>query len=293
MVINHNEFNKLFNKIIFDESKKILLEKIAENPDRYIGLFRPTKPKAKILQNVLQSQEIRFGDALENIIKTYIEKSGFENINNRIKYIDNKNKEKDLDIDQFFKDKNITYIVEQKVRDDHDSTKKVGQINNFELKIENVLKQFKPKKLIAIMYFVDDGLVKNKNYYQDKLKDIKEDYGVETYLFYGKEFFEKIINVNIWNELLKNLENWKNNIPELPEINFDFDVKKSFEETKNINTGIFRKLFSDEKVFKEILLTISPNRKYLNLLLNYFKENRNQKIYETLYERLDFLMNKK
>jgi len=39
-----------------------LLEKVAKNPERFIGLFRPTKPPAKLLQHYTQSQEIRFGD---------------------------------------------------------------------------------------------------------------------------------------------------------------------------------------------------------------------------------------
>jgi Mg2+ and Co2+ transporter CorA len=62
-------FRNILNKQIFESSKSDLLEKLSKYPERYIGLFRPTKPKAKILQNLLQSNEIRFGDALEIIFE--------------------------------------------------------------------------------------------------------------------------------------------------------------------------------------------------------------------------------
>ena len=62
-------FKDILNQQIFESSKRDLIIKIAEHPERYIGLFRPTKPKAKILQNLLQSNEIRFGDALEIIFE--------------------------------------------------------------------------------------------------------------------------------------------------------------------------------------------------------------------------------
>jgi len=62
--MEYNLFKQIFNETIFEKSKADLLEKIASSPSRYIGLFRPTKPKAKILQNLLQSHEIRINRAL-------------------------------------------------------------------------------------------------------------------------------------------------------------------------------------------------------------------------------------
>ena len=124
-------FKSILNEIIFEKSKKDLLEKIAKYPNRYIGLFRPTKPKAKILQNLLQSHEIRFGDAFEEIIKQYLIDYGYTILENKFK----DENEDTLNIDQCFKKSDSIYFVEQKVRDDHDSTKKRGQINNFEKKL--------------------------------------------------------------------------------------------------------------------------------------------------------------
>jgi len=57
-MINYQEFKNIFDTMIFSKSKSDLLDKVSKNPDRYVGLFRPTKPHAKLLQNLLHSNEI-------------------------------------------------------------------------------------------------------------------------------------------------------------------------------------------------------------------------------------------
>nr|WP_240658196.1 hypothetical protein [Helicobacter pylori] len=37
-----------------------------------LGIFRPTKPKTKLLQNLLTSHEIKFGDAFERLIDSNV-----------------------------------------------------------------------------------------------------------------------------------------------------------------------------------------------------------------------------
>ena len=81
---------------------------MAKYPQRYIGLFRPIKPKAKLLQNLLQSHEIRFGDAFENLIEEYLSELGYELLNNSLDY---GNSEK-LNIDQFFRNNDNYFFVE-------------------------------------------------------------------------------------------------------------------------------------------------------------------------------------
>ena len=104
-----------------------MLEKIANNPNRYIGLFRPTKPKAKILQNLLQSHEIRFGDAFEKLIEKYLELKDCEILPKR--FINNENEV--LNIDQCFRKNNKIYFIEQKLEMTMIQQKR-GQISNFE-----------------------------------------------------------------------------------------------------------------------------------------------------------------
>ncbi|NPA45233.1 MAG: restriction endonuclease [Chlorobi bacterium] len=276
------KFKSIFNEIIFEKSKADLITKVAKYPQRYIGLFRPTKPKAKLLQNLLQSHEIRFGDAFEKLIEEYLIELGYEILD---KSFDYGNGDK-LNVDQFFKNDEYYFFVEQKVRDDHDSTKKRGQISNFEKKLETIINIYGDDRLKGFFYFIDPDLVKNKNFYKDELDKMSADYGVELYICYGKEFFDLINESNTWLEIIKYLKKWRSELPDTPEINFDLEPEQSFEEIKDLSPSIYRKLFDNEELYKEIVLTIFPEKKTLVLLKKYF-ETKEKKIYKTLVDKLE------
>jgi Holliday junction resolvase-like predicted endonuclease len=279
--MQYNQFKQIFNETIFEKSKADLLEKIASNPSRYIGLFRPTKPKAKILQNLLQSHEIRFGDAFEHAIEAYLRLKGCEILQKKYTIANGDT----LDIDQCFKNGNKVYFIEQKVRDDHDSTKKRGQIDNFEKKLDLMLSKYPENELVGIFYFIDHDFGKNKNFYTDELAKMATDYGVETQIFYGKLLFDYLGYTDIWVEILDYLKQWREEIPDLPEINFDLYANNTFEEVKNIKPLYFRKLLENEEIFNEIVLTLFPQKTTLNLLLSYF-ETKTETIYKTIAANL-------
>ncbi len=281
--MQYEKFKNIFNETIFEESKAVLIEKIAKYPNRYIGLFRPTKPKAKILQNLLQSHEIRFGDAFETVIEEYLREFGYEILEKRFVNSDND----ELNLDQCFKADSKVYFIEQKVRDDHDSTKKRGQIANFEKKLSEMVDKYEESNLVGIFYFIDPDLQKNKNYYQAELEKMTRDYGVELRLFYGKELFDFLNHENTWDEILKYLEQWKAEIPDFPETNFDIDAESSFEEIKDLSPSLYRRIFQDDTIFNEIILTLFPEKKTLRLLLDYFRSKASEKIiYRTIADLL-------
>ena len=280
--MEYNFFRDILNRQIFESSKRDLLEKIAKYPERYIGLFRPTKPKAKLFQNLLQSNEIRFGDALEIIFEKYFVQLGFTNLQKRI----GTGKEY-LDLDQLFKDEKYTYFIEQKVRDDHDSTKKRGQFTNFEKKITALIHGHDESKLKCFMYFIDPSLTKNKNYYTAEIAKIQSDYKINVKLCYGKELWDEILHPEVWDELLKHLEKWKKEIPDMPSINFDDDAESTFEEIKDIEISVFRKLFNNKIICNEILPILFPENKSLELLHKYFSQQEKQNnIYKTLSDKI-------
>jgi len=124
--MHYLQASSILNRHIFEGDKPALLTNIAERPERFIGLFRPTRPKAKLLQNLLQSHEIRFGDAIEELLKSILKDLGYTILPNRLQNSSGDS----LSLDQYFTDGTTFYFIEQKVRDDHDSTKKRGQIRN-------------------------------------------------------------------------------------------------------------------------------------------------------------------
>lgn len=266
--MNYERFVEILNQHIFKGEKRDLLKKLAERPERFIGLFRPTKPGAKILQHLLQSHEIRFGDAIEEIITEIIADLGYRNFP---KIIRNGNDEI-LTIDQYFTNGDKYYFIEQKVRDDHDSTKKRGQINNFDKKLE-VLHNLHGSNLIGIMYFIDPDLNKNKNFYIEKLQGFSKFYGVELHLFYGRELFEYFGEPQMWNNIIHWLTRWKNDLPDLPEINFDENPEGNFEEIKDLEIRNWRKIVQNDKLWEEgIIHVLFTTGETLRLILKYFRQ---------------------
>ena len=212
MLFSYKEFIQMFNEKM-NNGKEFyleLLKKIIDNPNRYYSTFRIASFKQKLLQNLTQSQEIKFGDFVEYITTKYLEKIGYVNLNKNILKDEKGNFFK---VDQIFIDneENKLYFVEQKIRDDHDSSKKRGQYENFDKKISLLKSKYPNRNLTSIMWFVDDQLVKNKNYYLNEINKSKTKYkDNEIYLYYGKNFFKSIKNgLLAWNEIIEYLTNLK------------------------------------------------------------------------------------
>lgn len=208
MIISYEEFCELLSKHIQsgDEFYLNLLKNVIDNPSRYCGLFRLSNAKSKLIQNVTQSKEIKFGDIVEELATEYIERLGYKTFN---KNLGADEKGDFLNVDQYFTDGTNIYIVEMKIRDDHDSTKKRGQYSNFQKKIKLVRKLNPTAHIDASMWFVDDSLVKNKNYYKEMMQS--DDFmNCTLHLYYGSEFFHSLKNGdNAWAEFIQILTQYR------------------------------------------------------------------------------------
>lgn len=267
----------ILNRTIFEGDKRNLLKKVASNPERYIGLFRPTKPKAKLLQNLLQSHEIRFGDAMESLIEAMLVDAGFSLLPKNLQSA----KGDSLSLDQYFTDGETFFFMEQKVRDDHDSTKKRGQINNSETKL-NLLYESHGDHLVGMMYFIDPDLSKNKKYYTGELSNFRDFYGIELYLFYGHEFFEYLGFPHLWANLIEWLTRWKAELPDFPEINLDSSPRESYEEIKTMKPLHWRKLLETNQLWEDgIIRVLFSDGATLQFMLEYFS-SRQTSAYQNL-----------
>ena len=288
--LNYDEIKTIFNSKIFENSKTDLLTKLADTPNRYIGIFRPTKPKTKIIQNITQSHEIKFGDAFELLIRKCFEHFGYKSLERKIKIENNY-----VDLDQLFEKNNRVILIEQKIRDDHDSTKKRGQIENFEKKINLLIEKY-DCDISCYFYFIDSDLQKNRNYYDSEINKMRNAYKLDINICYGNELFTKEGFENAWEqEIISFLKEWREDLPDLPEINFDLNHKETFEEVKNIQPLYFRKLLDNEELVKTIFPIIFPNSETLKLLSAHFKEkslvaNKQQQIYLYLHQKLNLVI---
>jgi len=252
MIISYEDFKeKLDQKIKTGEDFNLeLLETVIANPRRYCGLFRLSNAKTKLIQNVTQSKEIKFGDFIEDLSTDYIQKIGYINKSKDL----GTNEDGDrLSADQVFIDKNIIHLVEQKVRDDHDSTKKRGQYSNFCKKVFLIKKIYPGMHIHASMWFVDDGLKKNKNYYEKEMEKFKLE-NCELHLYYGGSFFQDLNNgKEVWDELINYLTQLRvenpNGIFTIPDFGSSQEMYKSL---LNLPIKYWKKLESDKSEYKSL-----------------------------------------
>ena len=253
--MEYNQFVEVFERRIFANSYSKLLTSLAKNPDRFVGIFRSSKPLHKLSQNLSQSREIKFGDAFEEVIELYLSNNGFSIKEKNLTHNGNS-----LRVDQYFERDNHVYFAEQKVRDDHDSTKKTGQMDNF-LEKERVITHENPgKSCKGFFYFIDPSLKKNRNYYYNRLN---EESIIASELCYGSEFFDSIEMTNEWNEIITHLTTWRDNLPDMLNLNFD-KFEGAFDEVKELQPSIWKKLFTHTKIIEEIFPIIFPNGTLLN-----------------------------
>lgn len=237
-----------------------LLVTIIKNPDRYIGIFRLSNIKNKLVQNVTQSLEIKFGDFMEDIVTEYIDEMGYINLDKNIGTDEEGNY---LSADQIFLDnENNIYLIEQKIRDDHDSTKKRGQFDNFEKKIECIRIEYPNKQLSASMWFIDNSLKKNKKYYNDRVKEA----GLSkiTHIYYGEELFENLFKrIDIWDEMLEYLKRNKrergNDILVIPDFDTSDEILEALRRLKDEEPKLLKKLLSDKPKYEQLRAELFPN----------------------------------
>lgn len=283
-ILNFDEIKNDFDERIFENSRADLITKLSKYPSRYIGIFRSSTPRTKLIQNITQSHEIKFGDGFEILIRKLFEKFGFESLKLNRKL----NNGDTISFDQLMKKENDLLFIEQKVRDDHDSTKKRGQFKNFKVKLDYLVANESFDTLRSYIYFIDSSLTKNKNYYTSEIEKLRTKYVSSINLVYGGELFEHEDMGSVWKEeIMSFLLKWREGLPEFPEINFDLDPNFTFNEIKDLSPNIYKKLLSNDEIIETIFPILFPTGDTLKLLKNYFhsksfSNDKNGKKYEEL-----------
>lgn len=236
-----------------------LLKNVINNPNRYTGVFRLSNAKTKLIQNVTQSREIKFGDFMETIVTEYIAKLGYTNLD---KSIGKDNEGNALNADQVFADKDTVYLIEQKIRDDHDSTKKRGQYQNFHKKFMLLKRKHPNKHITAVMWFIDDSLTKNKCYYSGEAdKDVK--CGVEIHIYYGNTLFTELFQrADAWNEIVSYLQQNKRERSEeiliIPDFDTSDEILQALKILKQNDIKLYKKLMSDKPEYVQLRSELFP-----------------------------------
>lgn len=175
MMISREECFAILDKHIKSDISQFWTNTLA-NTDihRLTTQFMPFSFEDKLKQYYFTSQAVCFGNALEEIFHVFLEKNGAVFLDRH--YV------AQHDCDQLFSYLDKVALIEQKVRDDHDSSKKKGQIENFNAKKTALRQDF--NNFYCSSWFIDDGLRKNQSYYAQQLTDPYElCYGTEIETF--------------------------------------------------------------------------------------------------------------
>lgn len=267
MIMTYEHFiERLNNRVKSDDSFFYeLLVTVVKNPNRYTGIFRLSNAKTKLIQNVTQSREIKFGDFMEDIITEYIASMGYTNLD---KNIGTDTEGNALSADQVFRKGNTVYLIEQKIRDDHDSTKKRGQYENFRKKYTLLHRKYPDCCINATMWFIDDSLVKNKNYYTGEAS-AENTPSVTKNIFYGGDLFSNLFGrMDVWNEvcsyLLRNKQERSDEILNIPDFDTSNEILDALRKLKRNEPTLYRKLLSSTPAYVQLRNELFPTNHNLS-----------------------------
>ena len=140
-IMKHSFEKHLYSGETEEEMKKDIIRQAVE----YILKFESLSSelclqgtRQKLIQSRTQAIEIKTGDFLEEYFNIILEKSGYKLLS---KKIDGKR----CDIYCCHEKQKRIILVEMKIRDGHDSTKKDGQATNFDTKIQSIIDKDMPK----------------------------------------------------------------------------------------------------------------------------------------------------
>ena len=262
MIKNYDNFTRELNERIKsdDEFFYELLITVIKNPERYTGIFRVSNARTKLIQNVTQSREIKFGGFMEDIITQYISAMGYENLSKKIS--------DELEADQLFVMNEKICLIEQKIRDDHDSTKKRGQYDNFSKKYTALKGKYPGHEVTAVMWFIDDSLKKNRRYYTEHAES-ESLRGVSIHIIYGGELFTEIFGrPDVWEEICAHLSRNKSErsreILTVPDFDTSPEILTALRRLKTENARLYSKLLSSRPEYIQLRAELFPSRENLH-----------------------------
>ncbi len=291
--MDYEQFIVILNRHIFQSERERLIKALVSSPERFLGLFRPSKPKSKLFQYLFQAREIGFGSALEEIIAQWLKHYGYQQLGSQIQVNDEIMK---CDHYALSPDGEFVLLIEQKIRDDHDSSKVRGQWrNNFVPKVLALNRKHQGKPLIAVTYFVDPTFRKNYKIYEREAQQLRQQTHLTSiYIWYGRELFENLpfANAEDWDKMIGWLEQWKRDLPELPDVSWE--TQEAIEDLKRVaqnSPSLWQRFAEQEKLWEEGYIDVLfPSRDGLYAVLEVLERGKGKgflKAAEALRQRLE------
>ena len=259
---------------------------IVEKKESIIGFLRFQSADQKLVQFITQSLEIKTGDMLEEFFDELLAYK-YDRMTKNITYAG-----KAYKCDQLVRSRDESHeiiLIEQKIRDNHDSTKKDGQADNFENKII-ALNHIYNETISAYEWFIDVQYRKYPAYYQRRIDDfMSHNPGLcNAHLIYGEEIIETLIGPGSWQLFVDAYNEVKTNF--ISDINhdleYDFDADPDdivFNYFKNKRKNSFDVFFSDD--YSEIRNRFFFGGVMARRLNDYFSETSHRRSQTSIFFR--------
>lgn len=276
---NYERLNQKMNSYVPTNFVKTTLKKLANDSSRLLGSLHANSFELGSIVSYGYSRNNSYGNAIESVFSTILEDNGWK-IEPTKYYLDNvdKNKlkvhvpsnKKSIAVDQVFSNDNYFVFIEQKIRDDHDTSKAPGQFENYELKFRILNEIVSDKTVIGIMWMIDSDFSRNKKFYEndEHMGKMKKEFDGRNYLVYGKEI-DDILNkyassdkeyFDTFNSFLKL---WHSKTSAVPELNFDRFAHSVSNALDSLNEKELVELFTNNRIIQEAFPIIFPNRESL------------------------------
>lgn len=279
--MKNDELKAIMDMYLPSNFIKSTIEKLADSPERLVGVLHANTFELGSITSFGYSRNNSFGNAIEGIFREIIESNGWTiegttyNLEDYALKTPRMSKKKKISVDQVFSNNNSVVFIEQKIRDDHDTSKWEGQWNNFEYKLKVLTEIYKEKDVIGIMWMIDDNFERNKENYLDKIEKLSDDFKNKVFLIYGADIDEKLNELggrqNLYYQPFYNfLDNWHNESVKIPDLNFDKYAYDCLQVFQGLSEKQAISFFTNESIVTEVFPIIFPNMqaiKAYNLML--------------------------
>lgn len=279
------DYEKIMDEKIPSNFIESTIKKLADNPERLVGVLHANTFELGSIVSFGISRNNSFGNAIESVFreivtskKGWISKPTHYNLSDYKLTTKIPARKKILAVDQVFSYNDTVLFIEQKIRDDHDTSKWVGQWNNFELKLKVLTEIYKEKSVIGVMWMIDNNFHRNEDNYRSKMKSLNDSLRNSAILCYGEEIdniFNKIDGKNniYFNEFLDFLTEWHDISIRVPDMNFDKFSYDSIQAFKHLTNKQAENFFGNQDIIEEIFPIIFPNKQVLKTYLMLLKNN--------------------
>ena len=223
-----------------------------------------------LFYSVTNSRQISHGTrseaAIDNIVSSRL---GFEVLDNTVWYAKKgEEKPKKRKADHIWRVKEgVIYVVEQKLKDNHDNTKKDGQTDDFNAKVKAVREEHPDERVIGVFWFVEDSEKPSEHTLKVKLEEdcvVRYGAGIFSEVEYGQETFGDVLK---W---------FDDNRHDDLNIRFDKDPEYYFDNLvlyiDDKEKKFLKKFMNDKIVCEYILPVISSEGKFAGMVKNFLEQ---------------------